>query len=169
MPTINLNVILAAVGYAALTGLFNLLLGHKSQVEAWALANPRLAAILKLTRALGLDPWNIFSAALLLLKGKLPAAQQANSPIAKAEQQKLNVARLAGPLIVLLFCCSLPALHGCATAKPPCDEAKLRAVDAAYLTDLAKACLQYPTAQDCPSYPGLKAKHEADLKASCPE
>lgn len=50
--------------------------------------------------------WNVILVSLLY------------AAIAKAEQQKANVAKLAGPLVVLLLVCSLPALHGCASWKP---------------------------------------------------
>ncbi len=176
MPQLNWNVIAVSLLYAAATGIFNLILGHKSQVEAWAQSNPKLAAVLKFTRALGLDPWNLFSAALLLLKGKLPAAQQANSPIAKVEQAKADAKLRAeavddtvriGPLAVLLL--AALSLHQAAChSAPPCSEDKLRAIDAAYLADVAKQCLpQYNTAAECPAYEGLRAKHSKALHEAC--
>jgi hypothetical protein len=123
MPVINWNVILSGLLFAALTGIFNLILGHKSQVEAWAESNPKLAAILKFTRALGFDPWNLIAAISLIVQKKLPEAQKSDSVIAQTEQKKAD-AKLdadetvrvvpAGPLLVLLFVCSLPTLHGCA-------------------------------------------------------
>ncbi len=66
----------SAVIYAVITALFNLALGHKSQIADWAEANPRLASILKLTRALGIDPWNVISSMQLLFTKKLPSAQK---------------------------------------------------------------------------------------------
>jgi len=71
-----------------------------------------------------------------------------------------------GPLLILAFC-ALRLATACHSA-PPCNEDKMRAIDAAYLTDLAKACLSYPDAASCPDYLPLKAKHEADLE-SCPK
>jgi hypothetical protein len=178
MPTLDWNIILTGLLYAALTGIFNLALGHKSQVEAWAMANPKLAALLKLTRALGFDPWNAFSGGLLLLKGKLPAAQQADSPIAKAEQKKAddklretaldNTVNFGPPLLVLLFVGLCLSQQACAAKQLPCDDAKLRAIDEAYLLEVGKHCLQYASAAECPELPALRAKHSQDLKASCP-
>lgn len=96
------NTLLATLAYAVITGLFNLLLGHKSQVEAWAESNPGLAAVLKFTRAIGLDPWGIIAALSLTFQKKLPEAQKADSVIAlreevKAEQKAEEKARKKGP------------------------------------------------------------------------
>jgi hypothetical protein len=73
----------SAVIYAVVTALFNLIFAHKSQIADWAEANPRLASVLKLTRALGIDPWNVISSLQLLFTKKLPTAQkngQFNAP-----------------------------------------------------------------------------------------
>lgn len=82
------NTFLAALAYALITGAFNLLLGHKSQVEAWAESNPGIAAVLKFTRAIGLDPWGIIAALSLTFQKKLPEAQKADSAIAMRETVK---------------------------------------------------------------------------------
>lgn len=60
---------------------------------------------------------------------------------------------------------------GCSAAakKLPCDESRLRAIDAAYLAEVGKHCLQYASAAECPELPELRAKHSADLKAACPQ
>ena len=112
MPELNWNVILSALAYAALTGIFNLIFARKSQIEAWAESRPRLAALLKLSRSLGFDPWNAISALSLFFAKKLPDVQKSDSPIAKAEQRKADAKRLADepvsivppgtPLLVLL-------------------------------------------------------------------
>lgn len=53
------------------TGLVNLL-AHRSQVDAWCEARPRLAAFLKFARGIGFDPWLLVQGSCLALKGRLP-------------------------------------------------------------------------------------------------
>lgn len=74
--------------WGAVSGVLNLMLTRKSQIEAWVNANPRLAAWSKLLRSIGFDPWALHAWATLLVKKKLPEAQQADSDIAKIEQAK---------------------------------------------------------------------------------
>lgn len=69
----------------------------------------------------------------------------------------------------LVFGVLLACVLSCAAEKRlPCDEAKLQAVDAAYLVEVGKHCLKYATAAECPELPDLRAKHSRDLKAVCP-
>jgi hypothetical protein len=75
MNHIDWNVILTGLLYAALTGAFNLLFAHKSQINAWCEANPKLAAALKVSRAIGLDPQHLWAALALAVKKKLPKVQ----------------------------------------------------------------------------------------------
>lgn len=49
--------LLPLLGCGFVTGVANLLLSNKSQVELWAETHPKLAAAMKLLRAIGLDPW----------------------------------------------------------------------------------------------------------------
>jgi hypothetical protein len=171
-----LSTLLPLLLWGGLTGIINLAFGYRSQIEAWSESRPNVAALLKFSRAVGLDPWNILSAIKLAATSKLPDAQKANSPVAKSEQRKAdkraldeeNTVNFGPPLLVLVFvgfCLSQQACH----SAPPCNEDKLRAMDAAYLADIAKACLpKYDVAEECPDYAPLKAKHEADLR-SCPQ
>ena len=69
---------------------------------------------------------------------------------------------------VVAFGIVLACVLSCSPSKPPCNEDKMKAIDVAYLKDLAKACLQYPSAAECPDYPALKLKHERELE-SCPQ
>jgi hypothetical protein len=64
--------ILTLLAYAAATGILNLVLSKRSQVDAWAEKQPRLAAVLKLCRAIGFDPWMAIQSLSLAVKGKLP-------------------------------------------------------------------------------------------------
>lgn len=52
----------------------NLLLGHKSQLDSWVTAHPKVGGFLKIVRgALPCDPWLVLQGISLLLKGTLPA------------------------------------------------------------------------------------------------
>ena len=57
--------------------LFNLLAGHKSQVDAWCNQHPKVASLMKVIRGvLPFDPWLIIQAVYLLLTKKLPPKLQ---------------------------------------------------------------------------------------------
>lgn len=58
----------------AIPGVFllNLLLGKKSQIDAWCEANPHRAAIYKALRGVMPDPWLLLQAISLLLTKRLP-------------------------------------------------------------------------------------------------
>ncbi len=217
MPTINWNVILSAIAYAALTGVFNLLLGHKSQVEAWAESNPGLAAVLKFTRAIGLDPWGIIAALSLTFQKKLPEAQKADSVIAQRETVKAEakankkdppddpdttVSLMPDPVrevaqersrlhndipddepaemsgkwrhedwrLHVVFGVLLACVLSCgAASKLPCDESKLRAIDADYAAKVIAVCLpKYDSKEACPEWPALQVEHRRQLKEACP-
>lgn len=58
----------------AIPGVFflNLLLGKKSQIDAWCEANPNRAAVVKALRGVMPDPWLLLQAASLLLTKRLP-------------------------------------------------------------------------------------------------
>lgn len=71
--------ILAIVLWAALTGVLNLIAAERSRIDSWAESKPRLAAILKLMRSVGFDPWMLLAAVQLAVSKKLPAAQRAGS------------------------------------------------------------------------------------------
>lgn len=81
--------------WGAVSGVLNLILTRKSQIEAWTSAHPTLAGWSKFLRGVGLDPWALHAWLTLLVSKKLPAAQQADSPIAKAEQRKADAKKLA--------------------------------------------------------------------------
>lgn len=63
-----------ALSLMVLAFLLNLLLGYRSQIDAWCEAHPILAAPLKALRGAGPDPWLIVQAANLAVKKKLPEA-----------------------------------------------------------------------------------------------
>lgn len=66
--------------WLAVTALVNLV-AHRSQVDAWCEKRPKLAAVLKLMRGLGLDPWLLVQGLTLLLKGRLPSALRNSTPV----------------------------------------------------------------------------------------
>jgi hypothetical protein len=54
-------------------GLLTALIARKSQVDAWAEMNPRLAGVLKILRGVSLDPLIIRQGLSLIFLGRLPA------------------------------------------------------------------------------------------------
>jgi hypothetical protein len=97
MPENTMAVVIPLLGWMLLTGTINLAFGYKSQIEAWVESKPRLAALLKFSRSVGFDPWNLLAAWKLAASKKLPDAQKANSAIAKHEQRKADAKRLGPP------------------------------------------------------------------------
>jgi hypothetical protein len=142
MQDIFVKYLLPLLLYAFITGVANLLLSHKSQIEAYANSKPRLAALQKLLRAVGFDPWNFVAFVSLWAKKRLPDAQQNGAkavaalvasgsvrPPPKSEDVQLPPFFPGGAAVLLLVC----AFHAqaCARSKPPCDQAKLAGVVAA--------------------------------------
>ncbi len=77
-----------------------------------------------------------------------------------------------GPALLAAF--GLVALSvvlvGCNPRNPPCDEAKLRAIDARYIERVTAVCLpKYDTKEECPEFPALQADHRRELRAECPQ
>lgn len=186
MPTMNTNAILVGLLYGALTGIINVVFSQKSQIEAYASANPRLAAIGKLLRAIGFDPQNFWAFLTLIFAKVLPAAQRSDSPIAIREEAKAEAKALAadqadetvhiippsGPSSAALILVVAFSWHtqACSAAKSlPCDEAQLSAIDAGYIAETLAACRAYPDKDSCPAWPALRDKHAADLRKACPQ
>jgi hypothetical protein len=56
-----------------------------------------------------------------------------------------------------------------AASKLPCDESKLRAIDADYAAKVIAVCLpKYDSKEDCPEWAALQAEHRRQLKEACP-
>jgi hypothetical protein len=158
---LDTKTLLAALAYALLTGLLNLIFSKKTQINAWCEANPRLAAIGKLMRAVGFDPHGLWAFVTLFVTKKLPQIQLADSPAAKAEELKAELKRLAdpdatsriGPLAVLLFLAVAVHEQGCATPLPiqpdVCSKVSLATIIAGCDTR-AKECT--PGDTSCPVY-----------------
>lgn len=89
-----------------ITGLLNLLIARKSQVDAWAESNPRWAALFKLFRSLGIDPWMFIQSLALFFSGKLPKS------VKSEPEKKPNIPPL-GPALALLAALSIVGSSGC--------------------------------------------------------
>ncbi len=162
MPELNWNAMLAALAYAALTGIFNLIFANKSQINAWCEANPRLAAALKITRALGLDPQHLWAALALVVKKRLPAVQ--TETLDEAPKS-----RAVPPLMLIMLC--LLAAVGCSSlpiTSKRCsfDNPEFSAQVAMCRSEIERTCLlnddETPRA-DCPAL----VKCEAWRKEQC--
>lgn len=53
-------------------GFLALLLGRKSQIDAWVEKHPWFAGVMKILRGVGLDPWLLVQGLCLLVFGRLP-------------------------------------------------------------------------------------------------
>jgi hypothetical protein len=130
-----------AVG-TIVAGVFSLILSRRSQIDAWAESNPRIAGVMKLLRGMGIDPWLVVQGLMLIVTKRLPAP-----PAPKTSRP---------PLLPLLLVCVAVLLVGCASAKPIPEDPAGRAqyfadavVDAVEAKERAKAvALQYEAHAD---------------------
>jgi len=90
-----------------LSGLFSMLFARRSQVDAWAESHPRLAAVLKLLRSLGLDPWMLLQSLSLLVRGRLPQSAK-SPPHGPSHLGPALLLLLAGALLGGAYACSAP-------------------------------------------------------------
>jgi hypothetical protein len=123
--------------YLAL-GVVSLVLSHKSQIDAWAEKNPRLAGVMKLLRGLGLDPWLVVQSLSLIVKGRLPVKVTAGS-------KSMSPPPLAMLALAFFVAVSSSLVVGCAGTTPEAkgaaaaQEARLvYSASALVLTELAK-------------------------------
>jgi hypothetical protein len=91
------------LGWGLLTGFLNLLVGRRTQVEAWCKLHPRVAGALSMLRASGFDPWKYIDGAAALATGRWSAATKGK--IAAA------IKLLAGGGLIVL-------MVGCAAGQP---------------------------------------------------
>jgi hypothetical protein len=68
--------VLWAVG----SGLVNLLLSHRTRIDAFATSHPRIAATLDVLRAIGIDPWMLVAAARNLMAKQLAPLEPTEPP-----------------------------------------------------------------------------------------
>jgi len=161
---LDINTLLAAFAYAVLTGVFNLIFANKSQINEWAAANPRLAGLLKITRALGLDPQHLWAAGALIVKGRLPKVQ--TDPVAEKTDDTVRIIP-GGPLLVLLFLAFAVHQQGCAAPLPiapdVCSKVSLGTIVAG-CDARANECV--PGDTTCPLY--LECKRAIKTWKDCP-
>jgi hypothetical protein len=144
-----------AILYVA-SALLSLLLGRRSQVDAWAEKHPRIAAALKLMRAVGLDPWLALQSLSLAVKGRLP------KPPADQDDDDKTPPDGGKPVHVFLTLVAL-AFVGCSAAQEPeaCSEAQLAKLEAAFLAEAVTACkLEQRGYDTCEALPVLREKYD---------
>lgn len=155
--------ILIPVGLYLALGILNALIAKRSQIDAWAEANPRAAALLKMMRALGLDPWMALQSLTLLVKGRLPLALKGR------QDEPPRVTPIPPPATgpVALFVIAFVALtqQACSSAAPPLT-GPCTVTDFATMEAKARECEQQ-VAHDCPSY--VKGTCSKARGAPCPE
>jgi hypothetical protein len=132
-------------------GLFSLVLSRRSQVDAWVEMHPRLAAALKLLRALGLDPWMVIQSLSLLFRGRLP------DPPPVKTTSKLP------PFVVLALAGLI--LGSCAVAKPMPEDPSARAI---YLADAVKEAVGAKEHAKRLAFE-IESKADAALRVYCPQ
>lgn len=163
MPEDVLALVLPVLGWGLLSLMLNLAFGYKSQIEAWAESHPRVAGLLKLTRALGLDPWNALAALKLLAQKRLPEVQKSDSAIARNEQRKADAKRLGDddgppppvsrympPLSILCLVLLIGCSHLAKEAKDPCSEVTLTTIQVGCESRIERECAAGD--KTCPAY-----------------
>lgn len=88
------------ITWGVISTLLSLAIAERSRVDAWAERHPRLAAVLKILRGLGVDPWHLIAAASLLVSKRLP-------------EQSQRVASLPKIPPAMMLCLAVLLLSGC--------------------------------------------------------
>jgi len=177
MHDILVNYVLPLLIYGFITGLANLALAHKSQIESWAETHPKYAGFLKLMRAVGFDPWNLVSAVSLWAKKRLPDAQQNGAKAVaqlKAESMRpppLDESEITPvvkmtPLLLLAIGFAFHA-QACASAppKPPCDPTTLAVLTTECSAQAFECGRQGIPKTECPAIAECNAKLDARREA----
>jgi|SRR5688500_6633680 len=159
-------------------GVLALLVARRSQVDAWAESNPRLAGVMKLMRALSIDPWMIAQAFMLILVKRLPEDPKVEikppsdddpptgeNPVGPHATKLPPNPRWGGPVAMVAL-----ALIGCGAAQQPreCDESKVTAHTARCKARVALECADIPEEQLETACPVI-AQCDAELDRICPE
>jgi hypothetical protein len=76
------NELIALFLYQLAASLLSLLLGRKSQVNAWAESNTTAAAAMKFFRATSIDPWMLVQSAHLAVNKRLPPSSTTPTSLA---------------------------------------------------------------------------------------
>lgn len=146
--------ILVPVGLYLALGVLNALIAKRSQIDAWAEANPRAAALLKMMRALGFDPWLAVQSLTLALKGRLPLALKSPpevEPVTKDPPVPFPPPPPVGPAILLLLLVAL-SQQACSAARQQeaCSEANMAALVAKCRFRVETECGDIPD-EECPA------------------
>lgn len=127
-----------------LSTLLAALSGRRTQVDTWVAARPKLALLVRVSRAVGFDPW------LIVKAGREYMAQRSTT---KAEALKAKAARIAaGPIVALAI--ALPLITSCGT-HVNAPTARDAAILAWNLSDDALAVIiEKSNAEDAEKYAG---------------
>jgi hypothetical protein len=144
--------------YLAATFLLSLLLAKRSQVDAWAEANPRIAGLLKMLRGAGIDPWLIVQGVVLFATGRLPASLRPAASTDEPPKPPKPPAGAAGAGMALAFVLVAAALAGpgCGPPPAPCSQddfqrGELALIVAGCATRRAQVCPGVGVDGDCPA------------------
>lgn len=150
----------ALTGIGALSlalGVLNLLFARRSQVDVWCNDHPRVAAILKLSRGLGHDPWQMLQAVALWVRGRLPDNLE---KIVDFVTKGAAVVALAFAFAFAQGCTGAQANSRAAADTAAYCQKKVLPLNGEYALDLAKYCYDYAHFEDCPAYAVLKSNYE---------
>lgn len=118
----NPRLLAALVLLWACSALLNFAIAHRSQIDEWCEERPRVAGVLKIFRALGLDPWGLAQGISLIVKGRFPLSLEKAKAAVQAPRSTLR----PPPLALMVVCFSALALqalfglaYGCSGSQPP--------------------------------------------------
>lgn len=140
---------------ACITGLWNLAVAKRTQIDEWSEANPRIAGALKIVRGFGFDPWTIYQGIVLIALGRLPAyTKQTLAQVSKPNPKPpILPIIMVGLLLGLLvwFC-------GCVRETvPPCDYQQLQIDKAACVLKTEQCADAGLDADTCPAVATCRA------------
>lgn len=155
-----------------LLGVISLLVSRRSQVDAWAEANPRVAGVHKLLRGFGVDPWLVLQSLSLIVRGRLPAPPKSLAPkddsAPPTPRSGAAPPSAAGLLVFLAALAGAPNLTGCSSASPvgpPCDAATLAGIVAECATRVEIDCVQKDVPEEqCEALKECDARIDARTK-----
>jgi hypothetical protein len=145
------------------TALLNLV-AHRSQVDSWCERRPKLAAVLKLFRGVGLDPWLLIQGLTLAFRSRLPLGlrpEPVDVPVEVDATIPTPSTMRSGTLLLLPL-----LLLGCGPRPDACaPESDLAAIEARYVAETMQACRDYETAAACPGQTERSERFRAERKA----
>jgi hypothetical protein len=140
---------------ALITGVWNLCVAKKTQIDEWSESKPRIAGALKIVRGLGLDPWVIWQGVVLIALGRLPNYTKQSlddlnggtiKPPSKPKPPILPLLMVGVLLGLMVWFC------GCQRETvPPCDYAQLQVDKAKCVLESEQCADAGLTADTCPT------------------